>query len=403
MKPKKAIIESQTEKFFATIVIEPKTAELDVENFEKLKKHLISYQNKLKDLEEEIKRLIGLFTWKLEENHQEKSYILQEKSYILYETMSIVMNMINKNEDQTLSVNDIRIQKIFSNYDETFFEKFINDMNKILEKAIPKIREITSQIVSLAQDKIKSFDCQKLLTDSLPNIKMPYIPSEYREEDIEKLLANCLISIENNMNELALYTINKKGQLQKVTDFSAMAFFDSYGYASLWEHYFNRNEFSYPIDNEIVDYLGKAIFSSNNTTDKVFFLILSESFFRIEDKDFMIENLKMIKESIKANNIRDCLQNMIDEITLLDDEEVDLFVLFMNYERFNMYDRKDHISEKITTSIPPCFLSTISLLNAPKSLLDELRVANITEDDITIESLTDYYYQTGILEERKSK
>ena len=75
----------------------------------------------------------------------------------------------------------------------------------------------------------------------------------------------------------------------------------------------------------------------------------------------------------------------------------------MNYERFNMYDRKDHISEKITTSIPPCFLSTISLLNAPKSLLDELRVANITEDDITIESLTDYYYQTGILEERKSK
>ncbi len=396
MKPKKAIIESQTEKFFATIVIEPKTAELDVENFEKLKKHLISYQNELKELEEEIKRLIGLFTWKFEENHQ-------EKSFIIYETMSIVMNMINKNEDQTLSVNDIRIQKIFSNYDATFFEKFINDMNKILEKSIPKIRKITSQIVSLAQDKIKSFDCQKLLTDSLPNIKMPYIPSEYREEDIEKLLANCLISIENNMNELALYTINKKGQLQKVTDFSAVVFFDSYGYAILWEHYFNRNEFSYPIDNETVDYLGKAIFSSDNTTDKVFFLMLSESFFRIEDKDFIIENLKMIKESIKANAIRDCLQNMIDGITLLDDEEVDLFVLFMNYERFNMYDRKDHISEKITTSIPPCFLSTISLLNAPKSLLDELRVANITEDDITIESLTDYYYQTGILEERKSK
>ncbi len=396
MKPKKAIIESQTEKFFATIVIEPKTAELDVENFEKLKKYLISYQNELKDLEEEIKRLIGLFTWKLEENHQ-------EKSFILYETMSIVMNMINKNEGQTLSVNDIRIQKLFSNYDATFFEKFINDMNKILEKAIPKIREITSRIVSLAQDKIKSFDCQKPLTDSLPNIKMPYIPSEYREEDIEKLLANCLISIENNMNELALYTINKKGQLQKVTDFLAMSFFDSYGYAILWEHYFNRKEFSYPIDNETVDYLGKAIFSSDNTTDKVFFLMLSESFFRIEDKDFIIENLKMIKESIKANDIRDCLQNMIDGIALLDDEEVDLFILFMNYERFNMYDREDHISEKITTSIPPCFLSTISLLNAPKSLLDELRVANITEDDITIESLTDYYYQTGILEERKSK
>ncbi len=397
MEQKKTIIESQTEKLFATIIIEPKTAELDVENFEKLKKYLLSYQNELKELEEEIKRLIGLLMWKLEENPK-------EKSFILYETMSIVMNMINKNEGQTLSVNDIiRIKNIFPKRNATFFWKFIEDMNKILKKAIPEIKGITSQIMSLAQGKIKAFGYKGLSPNSLQNIEMPYISSKYSEEDIEKIIANCLISIESNMNELALYTINNKGQLKKQKHFSSMLFFDSYGYASLWEHYFARKDFSYPVDNRTIEYLKEAIFSSNNITDKVFFLILSESFFRIEDKDFIIENLKIIKESIKANNIRDCLQNMIAEIALLDEEEVDLFSLFMNYERFNFYDRREHISEKIKISIPPCFLSSISLLNAPESLLDELRVVNITENDITRESLTDYYYQTGSLKEKKSK
>lgn len=396
MEQKKTIIESQTEKLFATIIIEPKTAEIDVENFEKLKKYLLSYQNELKELEEEIKRLIGLFTWKLEENHQ-------ENSFILYETMSIVMNMINKNEGQTLSANDTRIKNIFPKRNATFFWKFIEDMNKILKKAIPEIKEITSQIMSLAQGKIKAFGYKELSPNSLPNIEMPYISSKYSEEDIEKMIANCLISIESNMNELALYTINNKGQLTKQKHFSSMSFFNSYGYAILWEHYFDRKDFSYPVDNGTIEYLKEAIFSSNNITDKVLFLILSESFFRIEDKDFIIENLKIIKESIKANDICDCLQNMIDEIALLDEEEVDLFGLFMNYERFNVYDRREHISEKIKICIPPCFLSSISLLNAPESLLDELRVANITENEITRESLTDYYYQTGSLKEKKPK
>ena len=396
MEQKKTIIESQTEKLFATIIIEPKTAEIDVENFEKLKKYLLSYQNELKELEEEIKRLIGLFTWKLEENHQ-------ENSFILYETMSIVMNMINKNEGQTLSANDTRIKNIFPKRNATFFWKFIEDMNKILKKAIPEIKEITSQIMSLAQGKIKAFGYKELSPNSLPNIEMPYISSKYSEEDIEKMIANCLISIESNMNELALYTINNKGQLTKQKHFSSMSFFNSYGYAILWEHYFDRKDFSYPVDNGTIEYLKEAIFSSNNITDKVLFLILSESFFRIEDKDFIIDNLKIIKESIKANDICDCLQNMIDEIALLDEEEVDLFGLFMNYERFNVYDRREHISEKIKICIPPCFLSSISLLNAPESLLDELRVANITENEITRESLTDYYYQTGSLKEKKPK
>ena len=396
MEQKKTIIESQTEKLFATIIIEPKTAEIDVENFEKLKKYLLSYQNELKELEEEIKRVIGLFTWKLEENHQ-------ENSFILYETMSIVMNMINKNEGQTLSANDTRIKNIFPKRNATFFWKFIEDMNKILKKAIPEIKEITSQIMSLAQGKIKAFGYKELSPNSLPNIEMPYISSKYSEEDIEKMIANCLISIESNMNELALYTINNKGQLTKQKHFSSMSFFNSYGYAILWEHYFDRKDFSYPVDNGTIEYLKEAIFSSNNITDKVLFLILSESFFRIEDKDFIIENLKIIKESIKANDICDCLQNMIDEIALLDEEEVDLFGLFMNYERFNVYDRREHISEKIKICIPPCFLSSISLLNAPESLLDELRVANITENEITRESLTDYYYQTGSLKEKKPK